>query len=558
MNKNIVIIGTSGHAKVIIDIVEREGRYTIIGLIDTYKEVGSKTFDYAVLGSEHDLPEIVNTHNVYGGIIAIGDNAIRANMHQRILDIFNDFKFVNAVHPNAIVAADVSFGKGTVVMPGVVINSATKIEDFCIVNTKALLGNSSKLRSYSSLGPGVSVGSNVEVKEYSAISLGAKIKDNLTVGKHTVIGAGSIVDHNIGSEKVAFGCPAVEVRSRYVGEYYLSGNKKKFKQLERTITGSILITSAGRRVSLVKSFKNEIQKLGLDLKVMCSDSNPEMSAACQMAFKQFKTPKVSDPNYISSLVNLCIENHVKVLIPTIDTELLVLSQNKTEFEENGIELILSDTNFIEKCRDKRRIHDFFDEIKFNRAKEYNLDELEFPTFVKPIDGSSSIGIYLINEEKELTEELTSNPKNMFLEYFDSQYYEEYTVDIYFNKTSKIISIVPRQRLFVRGGEVNKGCTRKNEIIEFVKEKLDRVEGLRGCITLQVFFHKEHKSVYGIEINPRFGGGFPLSYLAGANFPLWIIKEYILNEPVEVYSTAWEDNLLMLRYDDEVLSHGYTR
>jgi len=183
--------------------------------------------------------------------------------------------------------------------------------------------------------------------------------------------------------------------------------------------------------------------------------------------------------------------------------------------------------------------------------------LKFPVFVKPYDGSRSQGIFLFKAKEEVLEEVLENKKNMFLEYLDQNTHDEYTIDMYFNKKGKLITIVPRQRLEVRDGEVNKGCTRKNKIISFVKTRFKNITGLVGCITLQVFMHKhEEENITGIEVNPRFGGGYPLSYLAGANFPKWIIEEYILNTNVDEYNEDWEENLLMLRYDHEVLVHGF--
>ncbi len=90
----------------------------------------------------------------------------------------------------------------------------------------------------------------------------------------------------------------------------------------------------------------------------------------------------------------------------------------------------------------------------------------------------------------------------------------------------------------------------------MKEKLDNVKGLVGCITLQVFKHKKKDKIIGIEINPRFGGGYPLSYLAGANFQKWILQEYILEESIGDYYDGWRENTLMIRYDAEIITHGY--
>ncbi|MBS9768365.1 MAG: ATP-grasp domain-containing protein [Flavobacteriaceae bacterium] len=319
---------------------------------------------------------------------------------------------------------------------------------------------------------------------------------------------------------------------------------------------NILITSAGRRVSLVKSFIEEINKLSINTKVFCTDLEPTLSSACLVADDSFQVARVTEKNYIDELLNICMENRVKIVIPTIDTELKILAENRGKFLANNIEILVSDIGFIEKCRDKRLIHSFFDEINFDRAKEFNKNKVNYPIFVKPSDGSRSVGIHLLHSASELTDEIANNPKNMFLEYFPQTDYDEFTVDIYCNKNSEVISITPRERIFVRDGEVNKACTRKNEIVSFVKDKFKNVKGLRGCITLQVFKHKKESKIIGIEINPRFGGGYPLSYLAGANFPKWIIQEYIQNKEVSDYFDDWTDNLLMLRYDAEVLSYDY--
>jgi carbamoyl-phosphate synthase large subunit len=127
--------------------------------------------------------------------------------------------------------------------------------------------------------------------------------------------------------------------------------------------------------------------------------------------------------------------------------------------------------------------------------------------------------------------------------------------MYYDKTHHVKCIVPRKRMLIRAGEINKGVTCNNVIVEFLKTKLNHIDGAIGCLTLQLFLSRKTKRIVAIEINPRFGGGFPLSYHAGANYPLWLINEYFLNQEVS-YTDGWENNLLMLRYDDEVIVHGY--
>ncbi|SFT63036.1 carbamoyl-phosphate synthase large subunit [Lishizhenia tianjinensis] len=319
---------------------------------------------------------------------------------------------------------------------------------------------------------------------------------------------------------------------------------------------NILISSAGRRVSLIRAFQKELKISGLKGKVFTTDLNPALSAACQISDKAFKVRKISMEGSVNELLNICLENMVSLVVPTIDTELKILAENKELFREKGIEILVSDLDFVNSCRDKRKIHDFFDSLAITRALEFSKNDLRFPVFVKPYDGSRSQGVFLFENISEIPHEVFQNPKNMYLQYFNNKDYDEFTVDMYFNRKAKLICSVPRERIFVRDGEVNKGCTRKNEIVNYLKKKFDGISGLRGCITLQIFKHKTEDKYCAIEINPRFGGGFPLSYKAKANFPKWIIHEYLLGEQIDEYFDEWEDNLLMLRYDDEVLVHGY--
>ena len=321
-------------------------------------------------------------------------------------------------------------------------------------------------------------------------------------------------------------------------------------------TKNILITSVGRRVSLVRSFQDEVRKLKLNVKVFSTDYNPELSSACQISDKYFKVKKVTNKDYMPELLSICKNNEISLVIPTIDTELLVLAENREEFEKHGITILVSSLDFVKKCRDKRKIHMFFDSVHFRRAEEYDINDLEFPLFVKPYDGSRSVGAKAILSEKELTKEMLYNKKNMFLECLSPNDYTEFTIDIYFNRNSKIIAVVPRERIAVRDGEVNKACSRKNNIIDYVKKTFGSLVGLKGCITLQVFRHNKNHQIVGIEVNPRFGGGYPLTYLTGANYSKWIIEEYILEKEKNEYFQDWEENLLMLRYDHEILVYEY--
>lgn len=317
---------------------------------------------------------------------------------------------------------------------------------------------------------------------------------------------------------------------------------------------NILITSAGRRVSLVRMFKKELKSFFSESQLYTTDADPSLSAACYESDGSFKVIKNDADGYIEELLDLALTNQVKIIIPTIDTGLQILADQKYFFSKSGIELLTCSSSFIEICRDKRKTSAFFTEKGIDTPRIFTIDTLEFPIFIKPYDGSMSVDTFYVPTAEDMTSQHLSNDKFMFMEYIDSNSHEEYTIDMYYDKNNYLKCLVPRKRIEVRGGEVNKGITVKGFVYEFLKEKLAYIEGAVGCLTMQVFYNKETNSIKALEINPRFGGGFPLSYLAGANYPRFIIQEYLLGQDIDQFED-WEENLLMLRYDDEILVHG---
>lgn len=219
--ENIIIFGASGHAKVIIDIIESQKKYNIVGIIDDFKSSRETLLGYSILGKTKDLEEITRAHGTSKGIIAIGDNWVRNNIYHKIISILPEFEFATLIHKNAVISKHSEIGQGSVVMAGTTVNPGSQIGQHCILNTNSSLDHDCKMNSFSSLAPGVTTGGNVTVGEFSAISLGAKIIHGKSVGEHTVVGAGSVVLNDIPSLSVAYGCPAKTVRSRKKGEKYL-------------------------------------------------------------------------------------------------------------------------------------------------------------------------------------------------------------------------------------------------------------------------------------------------------------------------------------------------
>lgn len=314
---------------------------------------------------------------------------------------------------------------------------------------------------------------------------------------------------------------------------------------------NILITSAGRRVSLVKSFQKTLSNYNQNAKVFTTDMNPKLSSACMVSDGYFEVPRVSDENYLSLLKDICKKNKICMIIPTIDTELEILSLAKEEFLKEGIHIIISSKEICNTFFLKSKTEEFFVKSGFKtplRVKD--LATCDYPVFAKFDNSSCSIGAKKVYSREE-AKEMAKDENYVFQEFIDG---DEYTVDVYMDRHSNPICIVPRLRLEVRAGEISKGlCVKDEKIIHEIKALCKKLQGAHGCITIQLF--KTKKDIIFIEINPRFGGGYPLSYESGANFAKFLFEEYLGNELT--YTQEWRDKTLMLRYDAEVIVDGYS-
>ncbi|MGA2133259.1 MAG: acetyltransferase [Bryobacteraceae bacterium] len=211
---DVFVVGASGHAQVVIDIIERQQLWRIAGLIDTYKRPGSRVMGYEVLGPETRLPDLLAEDGATRAVVAIGDNRTRHQVVARIGAIAPALGFINAIHPAANIARGVEIGQGVVIMPGVTINSGTRIGDFCFVNTNASVDHDNILEPFSCIQPNAATGGNVRLGAFSVLAMGANIIQGITIGADTLIGAGSTVLSDIPDGVVAYGTPCRVIRSR--------------------------------------------------------------------------------------------------------------------------------------------------------------------------------------------------------------------------------------------------------------------------------------------------------------------------------------------------------
>lgn len=219
--KKIAIWGSSFSAKYTVDIVEQQGRYEVAFLFDPVKACDSEVYGYKIFGKEHDFAELTRTRNVVGGVVAVGDNWIRKEETERIMNLIPDFEFVNAIHPSTLLGRNAELGRGIVIMAGVIINNDASVGDGCFLATNSSLDHDSRMADYSSISANTTIGGNVVIGECSFVALGASVISDVTIGNHCVVGAGAVVVRDLADKVVAYGVPARVVGRRAIGEEYL-------------------------------------------------------------------------------------------------------------------------------------------------------------------------------------------------------------------------------------------------------------------------------------------------------------------------------------------------
>lgn len=309
----------------------------------------------------------------------------------------------------------------------------------------------------------------------------------------------------------------------------------------------ILFTSVGRRVELMQAFRAASEKTGIALELYGADMNP-YAPALAFCDRAVMVPAIRSDEYIPTLREICAAEGIDALIPTIDTDLLLLAQNRETF--GGTRVMISAPEKVALCRDKRLTADYFHSVGLLSPDP--VDDIikyrgGFPAFIKPMDGSSSIHAFKAENPQEL-EDLTGQvPEYIIQPFIDGT---EYTVDILCGLNGEPIYITPRIRLAVRAGEVLQTQIDQDERI--ISEMLALIADYkpRGQITVQLIREREIGKDWYIEINPRFGGGAPLSIKAGADSAEALLR--LLNgEKLEYMPMAAEHGAVYSRFDQSI-------
>lgn len=221
MKTPLLIIGSSGHAKVVIDAAERSELFDVIGLIDRFREPGDNTMGYTILGNEAQIETIMLRHPDVRIFVAIGDNYTRGVISNQINSSFPNSLFAVISHPSAVIAPGVELAAGTFVAAGAIVSADAKVGKGVIINTGAQVDHDCSIGDFSSLAPGVILGGNVKVGLYSALGIGSIVLQKKNIGHHAVIGAGSVVTKDVEDFSLGYGNPFKHQRTRSENEPYL-------------------------------------------------------------------------------------------------------------------------------------------------------------------------------------------------------------------------------------------------------------------------------------------------------------------------------------------------
>lgn len=299
----------------------------------------------------------------------------------------------------------------------------------------------------------------------------------------------------------------------------------------------------------MESFREALTAVGLRGKIVATDITPT-SPAFQRADIRELVPSSGGIDYVPALLEITRRHHVGLLVPMTDLDLRSLARQRDRFAAAGCTVMVGSEPAVSLCRDKARCNALFAQAGLGTIATHSLEEFHkqpfYPCFVKPIRGSASVGTGMIRSERELRAHIhTYGDLLLVQEYVPGQ---EFTIDVYRSRDGTVRCVVPRQRLAVRSGEVEKGITVRDQMLIDDTIKLSELLGdIWGVFCCQCRRPDGERARF-FEINARFGGGSPLAIAAGANLPLYLIQE-VLGLPITAKLGEFTENLLMLRYDE---------
>lgn len=316
---------------------------------------------------------------------------------------------------------------------------------------------------------------------------------------------------------------------------------------------NILFCSVGRRCELLKDFRNT---LGNQVKIVVTD-NSKVAPAMAFADKAYLVPLISDPSYISIILDICKKEEIQAVTTLIDPEIMLLAKHREKFEALGVTVLAPYEETAKLCFNKYDMYRFLKEKGINTVKtygtyeefmvDYNAGRIDFPVFAKPRTGSGSVGARKI-ETPDLLKQVTEQDKSLIIQELMTG--KDLDADVYVDTIShKPVTIFSKKKLSTSIGGANKTVSFKDEsLFAFIQEALSVMQ-FNGPLDMD-FFYQDGK-YYLSEINPRFGGAYLHAYGAGVDFVKLIQNNVAgIENPVDIGN--YEEDIVMMMYDSVVI------
>jgi len=311
---------------------------------------------------------------------------------------------------------------------------------------------------------------------------------------------------------------------------------------------NVLITAGSRRVPLVRAFQQAVARVTPGGIVAVTDVN-ELSPSVYIADRAYQVPLSTEPNYLDEIESVCRREEIGLVVPTIDDELTMFAEAAGRFQAQDIRVLVSPAETTATCNDK------FETCRTLRAagvpavETWLPGELDastpFPLFIKPRVGRGGVGAFAVRDRRELEFFLTYVGNPVIQPFLDGP---EFTIDMLCDFDGRPLSIVPRERVLIRAGVVDRGRTIASPELIDIGRQCARALPFAGPVNIQCRMCGGRPVVF--EINPRFSGGIPLTIAAGADFPRMIL-DLTLGRRVKPAIGKFEEQFWMTSYEASV-------
>ena len=317
---------------------------------------------------------------------------------------------------------------------------------------------------------------------------------------------------------------------------------------------NILLTAGARRVPLVHAFRNALRATSTWGSVIVTDVDP-LAPAVHVADRSYRVPRPGDEGYLDELLAICEAEGVRLAVPLVDEELPIFGAARDAFKSIGVVTGCSPEQTSLLCHDKYAICKHLTAAGVPAATSYLpaqlTDRMDLPLLVKPRKGGGAVGAFAAHTYEQL---------DFFLHYVDSPIVQEhltgpeYTIDVLCDFAGRPLSIVPRERVAIRAGVIDRGRTVNDKRLISLAEAVCGAVTFAGPINIQCRMRGDQPVVF--EINPRFSGGIPLTIQSGADFPEMLLR-LAMGRKVLPSIGAFRSDLWMTSFESSFFLDGET-